>query len=190
MAEHADSADGRLTGPSVHEDASPESPEAPRHSGVRLAVAFSVVAIVGLGGVGGWLGYRIVDERRTHAQQDEFVEAARQGATNLTTIDHATVDADIKRILDSSTGAFRDDFEKRAQTFAEVVKQAQSTSEGSVTAAGLESRDRDTAQVLVVMSVHMSNAGAAEQSPRSWRMRVGVKQTGDVAKISDVQFVS
>ncbi|OBF58148.1 hypothetical protein A5778_04635 [Mycolicibacterium monacense] len=161
-----------------------------RHNGIRLAVAFSVVAIVGLGGVAGWLGYRIVDDRRAQAEQNEFVEAARQGAINLTTIDHTSVDADIKRILDSSTGTFRDDFEKRSQTFAEVVKQAQSTSEGSVTSAGLESREGDTAQVLVVMSVNMSNAGAAEQSPRSWRMRVGVKQTGDVAKVSDVQFVS
>lgn len=182
MAEHADTADGRLTESDM---AAPQ-----RHNGIRLAVAFSVMAIVGLGGVAGWLGYRVVDDRRAQAEQNEFVEAARQGAINLTTIDHTSVDADIKRILDSSTGTFRDDFEKRSQTFAEVVKQAQSTSEGSVTSAGLESREGDTAQVLVVMSVNMSNAGAAEQSPRSWRMRVGVKQTGDVAKVSDVQFVS
>ncbi len=40
------------------------------------------------------------------------------------------------------------------------------------------------------MSVKMSNAGAAEQDPRVWRMRIGVQQSGDSAKVNDVQFVS
>ena len=172
MAEHVDSADG-LTG-----------------SSTRAVVAVCAVTLVALGSIGGWLGYRLVEDRRDQAQQSVFVEAARQGAINLTTIDHSTVDADIKRILDSSTGTFHEDFEKRSQPFADVVKQAQSVSAGTVSSAALESRDGDTAQVLVVMSVKMSNAGAAEPDPRVWRMRIGVQQTGDTARVSDVAFVS
>jgi len=179
VGEHADAATGELN-----------DPPAQRFDGVRAAIALGTGALVVLGCLGGWLGYRAVEQHRDEARQAEFVEAARQGALHLTTIDHATVDADIQEILDSSTGVFRDDFEKRAEPFAEVVRQAKSTSEGSVTSAGLESRDGDTAQVLVLMSVKMTYAGAPEQDPQIWRMRIGVQRSGDAAKMSDVAYVS
>lgn len=180
MAEHDDPPAGEVTGPTVPR----------RLSGLGRVAALCAVALVALAGVGGWMGYRLVDERRDAAQQSRFVETARQGAINLTTIRHETVDQDIKRILDSSTGAFHDDFQKRAEPFAEVVRQARSTSEGSVTSAALESHEGDSAQVLVVMSVQMSSHEAPEQVPTVWRMRIGVQQSGDDARVSDVQFVS
>ncbi|HXO54425.1 MAG TPA: Mce protein, partial [Mycobacterium sp.] len=98
--------------------------------------------------------------------------------------------ADIKRILDSSTGAFYDDFQKRSQPFVEVVKQAQSKSRGTITQAGLESLQPDSAQALVAVAVTTSNAGAPEQQPRAWRMRVSVQMIGDTAKVSNVEFVA
>ena len=50
-----------------------------------------------------------------------FVQVARQGALNLTTIDCQSADADVQRILDSATGTFYDDFSKRSQPFIDVV---------------------------------------------------------------------
>jgi Mce-associated membrane protein len=99
------------------------------------------------------------------------------------------VDADVQRILDSSTGPFHDDFQNRSQSFIDVVKQAQSTTEGSITEAGVESMQYDTAQVLVAVSVKTSNAVAAQQEPRAWRMRLAVQKVGDSAKVSNAQFV-
>lgn len=58
-----------------------------------------------------------------------------------------------------------------------------------MTAAGLESEDPQGAQVLVAITVKTSNAGAPEQQPRAWRMRIGVKKVGDEAKVSNVEFV-
>lgn len=160
------------------------------NTAARWSLVVGVVALIALGVLAGTLGYTMLDERRAGAQQDVFVDVARQGAINLTTIDHSTADADIQRILDGSTGTFHDDFQKRAQPFTDVVKQAQSTSVGTVTSAALESRDGDKAQVLVLMSVQMSSpADTAEQQPQAWRMRIGVQQTGDAAKVSDVEFV-
>jgi Mce-associated membrane protein len=70
-----------------------------------------------------------------------------------------------------------------------VVKQAQSKSVGTVTAAGLESASADQAEVLVAVSVKTSNAGAADNQPRAWRMRISVQKIGDQAKVSNVEFV-
>jgi Mce-associated membrane protein len=118
------------------------------------------------------------------------VQVARQTAINLTTIDYTEVDADIKRVLDSATGAFHDEFQNRSQPFVEVVKKVQSKSEGTISEAGLLSYTKDQAQVLVAVAVKTSMAAApADQEPRRWRMRLTVDKTGDSAKVSNVEFV-
>lgn len=66
----------------------------------------------------------------------------------------------MQRILDSATGTFYDDFQKRAQPFAEVVKQAKSKSEGTIAEAGLDTSTDNEAQVLVAVTVKTTNAGA------------------------------
>jgi len=155
----------------------------------RFALIVGLVVTVALGALAGWLGLRAQQSRESAQQRAVFLQAARQGALNLTTISYTEVDADIKRILDSSTGAFYDDFQKRSQPFVDVVKQSQSRSQGTIAEAGLESVQRDTAQILVAVSVKTSNAGAAEQQPRAWRMRISVQKLGDTAKVSNVEFV-
>lgn len=172
-----------------HVDDRAETAGRKRLSSVRLAIALSAAVVVALACLAGWLGYRTYETRQAQAQRDQLVAVARQGVLNLTTIDYTKVNADVKRILDSSTGAFHDDFQKRTEPFIDVVKKAQSKSEGTVTAAGLESQDGDQARVLVAVTVKTSIAGAPDQDPRWWRMRIGVQKTGDGPKVSDVQFV-
>jgi Mce-associated membrane protein len=161
----------------------------PRMSSVRMATIFGLVAVVALAGLTGWLGYRAYESRKAADERSLFLQVGRQGALNLTTIDFEHADADVKRILDSSTGGFYDDFQNRSAPFLEVVKKAQSKSVGNVTEAGVESESGDEAQVLVAVTVKTSNAGAAEQEPRSWRMRITVQKMGDQAKVSNVEFV-
>ena len=108
---------------------------------------------------------------------------------NLTTIDFQHADDDVKRILDSATGTFYDDFQQRAQPFTEVVKQVRSKSVGTVTEAGLESESADEAEVLVAVAVHTTIEGQPEQQPRAWRMRILVQKVGDDTKVSNVEFV-
>lgn len=156
---------------------------------VRMAMILGLVIVVALGALSGWLGFQAYQSHHTSAQREVFVQAARQGALNLTTVDWEHVDDDVQRILDSATGAFYDDFSKRSQAFIDVVKQARSKSVGSITEAGLESEADNEAQVLVVARVDISNAGAAEQEPRAWRMRISVQNVDDDAKVSNVAFV-
>src|SRR5262249_8103363 len=131
-------------------------------------------------------GYQI---RAADKQRSLFLQVGKQGALNLTTINWQQADSDVQRILDSSTGSFHDDFAKRAPLFIDVVKKAKSETRGPVTGAGLESDDGDRAQVLAAVTVKVSNAGAPEENPRMWRMRIGVEKVGDGVKVSSVQFV-
>jgi len=155
----------------------------------RAALVAGILILATLAALTGFLGFRNVQSHRTGATRAEFLQVARQGAVNLTTIDWQHADADVRRILDSATGMFYENFAKRAQPFIDVVKQAQSKSEGTVVAAGLESVTDDAARVLVAMSVKTVNLGAQETTPRAWRMRIDVQRKGNDLKVSDVEFV-
>jgi Mce-associated membrane protein len=159
-------------------------------SSIPRPIAVGVAIIVALLGLGGWLGFRVHQDHQVQAQRNLYVQVARQTAINLTTIDYTEVDADIKRVLDSATGAFHDEFQNRSQPFVEVVKKVQSKSEGTISEAGLLSYTKDQAQVLVAVAVKTSMAAAPpDQEPRRWRMRLTVDKTGDSAKVSNVEFV-
>ncbi|ULP41593.1 mammalian cell entry protein [Mycobacterium lentiflavum] len=195
MAINADAADGKLD-EAPAEERSDEAADCnrPDHARpdprpVRFAIAVGLTMVIALGAVAGTVGYRAYQSTRDQMQRNLFVQTARQGALNLTTIDYTEVDTDVARILNLSTGAFRDDFQRRSQPFIDVVKQAQSKSQGSITEAGLESQQGDSAQVLVAVTVNTSTAGVAEPQPRAWRMRIAVQKLGDGAKVSDVEFV-
>ncbi len=207
MAEHDDAAAGELTEGAVAvldpeiddieelDDADPGGPDervdepAKPKRVRRLAAVLGLVLVVALSALVGWLVVRTHRATDVDERQSQIVQVARQGALNLTTIDWQRADADVQRILDSATGEFYDDFAKRSAPFIKVVKEAKSTSTGSITEAGLESEAGDSAQVLVAVAVKNSNVGAPDQQPREWRMRIAVQKVGDVMKVSNVEFV-
>lgn len=158
-------------------------------STVRLATLFGLVVVAALALLVGWLGFRVHQSQQAQDQRSQFLQVARQGALNLTTIDWQHADSDVRRILDAATGEFYDDFTKRSKPFIEVLKQAKATTIGTITQAGLESATADSAQALVAVSVQTSNAGGTDQVPRAWRMRISVQKVGDQAKVSNVWFV-
>ncbi|MBB2993165.1 Mce-associated membrane protein [Mycolicibacterium iranicum] len=158
-------------------------------SHVKLALLAGLAGVVALAALTGWLGYRTYESQRAEQQRNSFLQAGRQGALNLTTINWESADTDVQRILDSATGTFYDDFQRRAEPFVQVVKQAQSKSVGTVAEAGLESSSDTEADVLVAVMVQTTNAGTPEQQPRRWRMRVTVQEVDGQAKVSNVEFV-
>ena len=155
----------------------------------RCAIVFGLVAVVALTLLLCWLGFRDHQSQRTQAQRSQFLQVARQGALNLTTIDWRHADADVRRILDGATGDFYNDFTKRSQPFIEVLQQAKATTVGTITEAGLQEQAADTAQALVAVSVQTSNNGEPDPVPRVWRMRITVARAGDQVKVSNVGFV-
>jgi Mce-associated membrane protein len=192
-AETEKATDGDEDSADYDEEAADEdaAPPKPLMSHLRLATIAGLVLVVALAGLTGWLGFRTYQSHQADEQHKLFLQVGRQGALNLTTIDWQQADKDVQRILDSATGTFYDDFQKRAGPFVEVVKQAQSKSVGTIAEAGLEpnSITDNGAQVLVAVTVKTSNAGAPEQAPRAWRMRISVQKVDDGAKVSNVEFV-
>jgi Mce-associated membrane protein len=149
----------------------------------------AVVAICALLGVSGWMAWHhhnVVQERQRAAA---YIGAARQGVINLTSLDFNKAKEGVQRVLDSATGEFKDDFQRRAADFESVVKDSKAVTEGSVAATAVESMNNDSAVVLVLCNERVTNIAGAKDQPRTFRFRVSVVHDGDQLKLSKVEFV-
>lgn len=202
MAVDADATDGKLSPPipdltradsrdgGVDPETRPHIGDVVANWGVRTVALIPLGMLLAVAACAGWVGYGTYQGYQARQQNDEFVQVARQGALNLTTIDFTHAETDVQRILDGATGSFRADFQSRSVAFIDVVKQAQSKSDGTIVDAALESVHGDEAQVLVAVDVNTTVAGTSEPQPRAWRMRVTVQELPDGAKVSNVEFVT
>jgi len=148
------------------------------------------VLVAGLALLLAFAGWREVQIRRAEDLRGQMLQAARDGLIALTTIDHNQADRDVQRILDASTGGFREDFEQRAEGFKDAARKARSISVGTVNEAAIESADGDHGRVLVAMTVMTSNRGVPEQHPKAWRTRVTVTRGDRGFKVAAVEFVA
>ena len=154
--------------------------------GLTIAAVVAICALLGVSGWLAWHHHNVVQERQRAAA---YIAAARQGVVNLTSLDFNKAKEDVQRVLDSATGAFKDDFQKRAEDFESVVKDSKAVTEGSVAAAAVESMNNDSAVVLVLANERVTNIAGAKDQPRTFRFRVSVVHDGDQLKLSKVEFV-
>jgi Mce-associated membrane protein len=154
--------------------------------GLTIAAAVAICALLGVSGWMAWHHHSVVQERQ---RAGAYVAAARQGVINLTSLDFNKAKEDVQRVLDSATGAFKDDFQRRAEDFESVVKDSKAVTEGSVAATAVESMNNDSAVVLVLANERVTNIAGAKDQPRTFRFRVSVVHDGDQLKLSKVEFV-
>lgn len=149
-------------------------------------VVLGICALLALGGLMAWQHQRVEAQR---AHRAAIVTAAKDGVTALLSIDYTHAKADVQRVIDLSTGSFKDDFTKGADDFVKTAEQSKAVTVGSINAAALEGDTGDSGVVLLAASSQVTNANGAKQDPRAWRMSVTVTRDGDKLKMSNVEFV-
>ncbi|CDO90790.1 hypothetical protein AWC29_17855 [Mycobacterium triplex] len=173
------------------EDTEPES-ESARVRWLSLSVAWKAAAIilicafVGASGYMMWQRHEITERNQRIAS---FLAGARQGVVNMTSLDFNKAKEDVQRVIDSSTGQFRDDFQQRAKDFTTVVEQSKVVTQGTVNAAAVQSIDGNSALVLVAATSRITNAAGAKDEPRRWRLKVTVTEEGGQYKMSKLEFI-
>jgi Mce-associated membrane protein len=161
----------------------------PRRNRAVVGAALAVVIICALLGASGYMAWKhraVAQERHRSA---EFAAAARQGVVSLTSMDFHTAQQDVQRVLDNSTGPFKDDFQTRAGDFTKTVEQSKVVTKGTVNAAAVESMTDNSAVVLVAATSEVTNSAGAKQEPRAWRLSVSVSDDAGQIKMSKVEFV-
>lgn len=133
-----------------------------------------------------WFHRQAQDEQKRRA---EFNAAARQGVVTLMSLDFTHAKEDVQRIIDNSTGQFKEDFQNTAEDFVKVAVDSKAVTETTVTGSAVESMTDDAATVIVAASSKVTNAAGAKQEPRSWRLSVNMQRDGGQLKMSKVEFV-
>jgi Mce-associated membrane protein len=134
----------------------------------------------------------VLNHRHQVAEQQrgaEYAAAGRQSVVTLMSLDFNKAKEDVQRIIDNSTGQFRDDFKNQAEDFIKVAQDSKVITEVTVNSTGVESMTNDTAVVLVSASSRVTNAAGAKQEPRTWRLSVNLQRDGGQIKMAKVEFV-
>ena len=152
----------------------------------KAAVIILICAFVGASGYMVWQRHETIERNQRTAN---FIAGARQGVVNMLSLDFNRAKEDVQRVIDSSTGQFRDDFQQRAKDFTTVVEQSKVVTEGTVNAAGVQSIDGNSALVIVAATSRITNAAGAKDEPRRWRLKVSVTDDGGQYKMSKLEFV-
>lgn len=127
----------------------------------------------------------VVEQRRSEA----FAAGARRGVTVMMSIDYRRAKDDVQRVIENSTGEFRDDFEQRIVEFTKMYQQSNVVTEGTVNATAVASMQEHTALVLVAATSRSTDSAGTKLEPRSFRLRVTVTEAGTQYKISKVEFI-
>jgi Mce-associated membrane protein len=152
----------------------------------KAAVIVLICAFVGASGYMVWQRNETTERNQRTAN---FIAGARQGVVNMFSLDFNRGKEDVQRVIDSSTGQFRDDLQQRAKDFTTVVEQSKVVTQGTVNAAAVQSVDGNSALVLVAASSRITNAAGAKDERRNWRLKVTVTEEGGQYKMSKLEFV-
>ncbi|MCW2629121.1 hypothetical protein [Mycobacterium sp.] len=129
------------------------------------------------------------DVVRDQQRNAEYAAAARQSVVTMMSLDFNKAKEDVQRIIDNSTGQFKDDFQNNAPDFIKVAQDSKVVTDVTVNATAVESMTDNTATVLVSATSRVTNSAGAKQDPRSWRLTVDLKRDGGQLKMSKVEFV-
>ncbi|MDH6288450.1 hypothetical protein ACNJ7E_38665 [Rhodococcus sp. NM-2] len=151
------------------------------------AIALVALAALVVGGVS-WTNLRA--EQAAQSRDEQILETARQVVVNLVTLRHQSVDEDIQRVADGTTGPFREQFTSASGSFGDVLNQGQVESTGEVKEAGLVTSDDEHAVVLAAVTSTVKNTEAPNGEIRVYRMKVSLDSVDGNWLVSDVEFVA
>jgi Mce-associated membrane protein len=117
----------------------------------------------------------------------DALAAAKTRVPELLSYQHDSLDDDLDRALDQTTGSFTEDYKKVLTDVVEPTAERRGISTtASVSAAGVVSGDRDEVVVLVFLTQRTTVKGGRSSVTGS-RVEVTMTRTGDTWKVSSLQ---
>ena len=161
----------------------------PRPGWQACVVAAEIVIICVSLAASGWMVWqdRIIAQQRQRSA--EFAAAARHGIITMLSIDANHAKDDLQRVVDDSTGEFKDQLELTGQAMAKGVEQTKISTKATVDAVAVQSMTDNSAVVLVAAKSDMIYPDNKKSPMTSWRIILTLSRDGGQLKMSKVEFV-
>jgi Mce-associated membrane protein len=157
---------------------------------LALAGAVAVLLLCGFLAASGYLVWRHHGVAQEQQRTAEFNAAARQGVVNLMSVDFTKAQEGVKRLLDSSTGKFKDDLTDTGDALTQSVTQAKVVTTVRVDSTAVDSMTADSGVVLVAATTEAVDSTTKERKPAQWRLSITLTRDQGQLKMSQVDFVT
>ncbi|MGV9797798.1 serine/threonine-protein kinase [Mycobacterium sp. NPDC003449] len=163
-------------------------PSRPRGRDTARAVITAALSVILLCAIGFAASQfiRPAPETPSTPQWEPYVEAAKDLGLNLVTVSADSVDADIQRVLDASTGQFHDEFSQGAAELKQQTVADRIEAEGTVAGAGIEAYTPEGAMVLVAVKTQTTDKSSPGPVYRVERLLINVAKVDDGYRASTV----
>lgn len=130
------------------------------------------VGLIAVGVVAGsaFLGWQVKHNVDNATAGKVAMEAARNYAVALSTMDSKDIDKDIARVLDGATGEFKSMYGHASAQLRQLLVDNKAVSHGSVVDAAIKSANKNTVEVMLFLDQSVTNAVNPE--PRVDRLRM------------------
>ncbi|BBX30110.1 Mce protein [Mycolicibacterium alvei] len=156
-----------------------------RRPRMRWVAGIAMAALVAGAGYEGWLLYQQHD-RNVAAQQ--ALEAARNYAVTLTSIDTNAIDENFASVLDGATGEFKAMYAQSSGQLRQLLIDNEATAHGTVIDAAVRSTDDDRVEVLLFVDQSVSNLVVPEPRIDRSRIRMTMQKVGGEWLASKVEL--
>ncbi|MHA7662780.1 hypothetical protein [Mycolicibacterium sp. HS_4_1] len=158
----------------------------PRWRPVSVCLAGLAFCIaLGIGGALSW-NHQVAQTRLQ--QQHRAAAAARQGVIDVMSLNFVNAEDDVSRILDNSTGRFRQDFQGQQYILVRQLIDAKVVTHVDVTGVGVQSATDDSAVVLVAATSQAANIKDPHPAPKRFRVVVTLAMDQGRLKISQLDY--
>ncbi|WP_163508514.1 hypothetical protein [Fodinicola acaciae] len=165
----------------------PLNPRTPTSRGVVASVL--VVLMLALAGLIGWQAWQLTSTYNADERDQAAVAAGRDFAQNLLSINYSTIDRDMQRVVERTTGDFRDQYTGGQATLKNSIVQSKSVNTAQILAAGLVSSDADSAVVLVAAEGTTKSPQNPKGVLRHYRIQLSLSLQGGRWLVSELKFV-
>lgn len=124
------------------------------------------------------------------ARDRQILDIASTMAVNLVTLGQDSADSDLSRVIDGTTGEFRDQFVSAADGFGALLTDGGVESVGEVKAAGIVESTEEAATVLAAVTSTVKNNEAPDGEVRVYRMKLTLTNVDGAWLVSNVEFVA
>ena len=136
----------------------------------RVVAVLAGVVVAVILGLSGLLGWRLKQLDDTAAAGKAALEAARNYAVILTTLDAKDLDGNYRQALDGATGEFKDEYSQGSSQLRQILIDNKAAGKGLVVDAAVKSATKTKVEVLLFVDQSVTNA--VNPSPRIDRNRV------------------